>query len=78
MRKGGYKMPGMYIDSRGWKYRVMRGIGESYKARYQRPERRGDAGWRGVAALPWRNNVRDAQADLDALAEKKGWKEWHG
>lgn len=34
-----------YIDSRGWKYQVMSGIGEdTFKARYQRPEKQGDVG----------------------------------
>ena len=29
-----------YIDARGWKYKVMGGIGENtYKARYQKPEK---------------------------------------
>lgn len=65
-----------YMDGRGWKYQVMRGLGESYKARYQRPERRGSDGWKCVARLPWRDNERDAQADLDEMAEEKGWEEW--
>ena len=43
-------MPKKYIDSRGWKYQVMPGLGENtFKARYQRPEKQGDGGWKGVA-----------------------------
>ena len=65
-----------YIDSRGWKYKVMGGLGESnYKARYQKPEKSGNIGWKGVAALPWRKSFDEAQADLNALAEKKGWRD---
>lgn len=66
-----------YIDSRGWKYQVMSGLGEgAFKARYQRPEKHGDVGWKGLAAVPWRGSREEAQADLDQLAKKKGWKEW--
>lgn len=67
-----------YIDSRGWKYQVMSGLGEHcFKAQYQRSEKHGDVGWRGLAAVPWRGSREEAQADLDLLAEKKGWKEWN-
>ena len=66
-----------YIDSRGWKYQVMRGLGESnYKARYQKPEKRGSDGWHCVRTLPWRSTEKEAQADLDQLAAKKGWRQW--
>ena len=73
-------MPGKkYIDDRGWKYRVMSGLGpDTYKARYQRADKQGDVGWKGLAAVPWRKTPEEAQADLDQLAAKKGWKEWHG
>ena len=66
-----------YIDNRGWKYQVMSGLGQdTFKARYQRPEKHGDVGWKGLASVPWRKTFEEAQADLDQLAEKKGWKEW--
>ena len=68
-----------YIDSRGWKYQVMSSFAENcYKARYQKPEKHGDVGWKGLTSVPWRKTFEEAQADLDALAEKKGWKEWAG
>lgn len=68
-----------YIDSRGWKYRVMSGLGENtFKARYQRPEKHGNVGWKGLTSVPWRKTFEEAQADLDALAEDRGWKEWNG
>jgi hypothetical protein len=63
----------MYIDSRGWMYRVMSGIGEDrFKARYCKPDK---AGWHGVKKLPWRETHEGAQADLDKLAQEKGWME---
>jgi hypothetical protein len=65
-----------YIDSRGWKYKVMPGIGESnYKARYQIPEKSGNVGWKGVQSLPRRKSFDEAQADLNLWAEKKGFQE---
>ena len=71
-------MPKKYIDRRGWKYQVLSGLGENnFKARYQRPEKHGDVGWKGLAAVPWRGSREEAQADLDQLAEKKGWMEWN-
>ena len=78
MVKGVARMPKKYIDDRGWKYQVMSGIGSdpAFKARYQRPEKQGDVGWKGLAAVPWRPSREEAQADLDHLAEKKGWTEW--
>ena len=68
-----------YIDDRGWKYQVMSGLGESnYKTRYQRPEKCGDVGWKGLAAVPWRKTFDEAQEDLNRLAKEKGWREWYG
>ena len=66
-----------YIDERGWKYRVMSGLGDSsFKARYQKPEKHGDVGWKGMANVPWRKTFDEAQSDLNTLARKNGWKEW--
>ncbi|MEG1913307.1 MAG: hypothetical protein RR091_12575 [Cloacibacillus sp.] len=60
-----------YRDQRGWKYKVMGGLGEStYKGRFNKP---GKTGWHGLTRLPWRNTEEEAQADLDAYALKKGW-----
>ena len=68
-----------YIDDRGWKYKVMPGIGEnSFKARYQKPDKQGNAGWKGLTAVPWRNSFDEAQADLNSYAKRKGWSEWGG
>lgn len=71
MKKGA-----IYIDRRGWKYKVMGGIGDTFKARYQKPDKTGDAGWKGLAAAPWRETFEQAQADLDELAQEKGWKKY--
>ena len=66
-----------YIDDRGWKYKVKSGIGDgAFKARYQKPDKEGDNGWKGVSALPWRKTFDQAQADLNELAKKKCWREW--
>ena len=67
-----------YIDNRGWKYRVMGGIGQAFKARYQKAEKQGDSGWKGLSLVPWRANFDAAQADLNILAKEKGWEEWTG
>ena len=69
-----------YIDKRGWKYQVMGGIsaytGAGFKARYQKPDRSGASGWKGVRQLPWRQTFEEAQADLDRMASEKGWRKW--
>ena len=63
----------LYIDSRGWKYRVMPGLGgEQYKARYQKPGKSGDTGWHGVASLPWRSDRDAAEVDLYEYALEHG------
>lgn len=67
-----------YIDERGWKYKVMGGIGGTeYKARYQKPDKHGEhSGWRGLSSVPWRSTFDRAQTDLDRTAKEKGWQEW--
>lgn len=66
-----------YIDSRGWKYKVMgSAFGRGYKARYQKPPNTGPTGWQCVWSLPWRNTREEAQTDLDKLAAFYRWKEW--
>ena len=62
----------MYVSDRGWKYKVMGGIGGgTFKARYQKPDK---GGWKGVAQLPWRDTFEEAQEDLDRLARSHKWK----
>lgn len=71
--------PKKYVDARGWKYQVMSGIGGgAFKARYQKPCHTGSVGWKCVATLEWQPTFEKAQADLDRLAEKRGWGRWYG
>ena len=68
----------MYIDGRGWKYKVMSGLGQDcFKARYQKPDKQGNCGWKCVKSLPWRNTHEEAQADLDHMAAEHGWGIWN-
>lgn len=61
-----------YVDSRGWRYKVQGGIGDNaFKARYFKP---GKQSGKCCHTLPWRETEEQAQADLDAYAESKGWK----
>lgn len=63
-----------YVDSRGWKYKVMSGIGDhTYKARYQKPDKKGTTGWKCLRLLEWCDHFDDAQSDLNRYAKKKGW-----
>ena len=59
----------IYVDDRGWKYRVMPGLGDNtYKARYQKP---GSKRWTCCPRLPWRGTSEEAEADLKLTARKK-------
>ena len=70
-------MNNSYIDKRGFKYKVLPGIGlRSFKARRQSPDKYGDTGWKSLSSVPWRSTFDEAQADLDRLAKAKGWQEW--
>ena len=65
-------MSGMYEDGQGRLYMVLPGIGlNTYKARRRKP---GAASWKCLPSVPWRNSRDEAQADLDRLALKKGWR----
>lgn len=65
----------VYKDRRGWKYQVMAGMNcTNWKGRYQKPGASGPSvGWKGMRQLPWRNTLKEAQEDLDRLAEENGW-----
>lgn len=64
-----------YTDKRGWKYKVMPGIGgTSFKGRYQDAEHMGNYGWHGIHGLMWRDSFQAAQEELDAMAKVKGWR----
>ena len=72
----------MYIDDRGWIYKVMnsknRGrIENAYKAHHRGiGEYAERTGWNSVRVLPKRATFDAAQADLDRMAQEKGWREW--
>jgi len=66
-------VPSAYIDDRGWKYIVMGDLADTFKARYQKPEKSGSTGWKGVQSLPRRKTFDEAQADLDTYAQAKSW-----
>lgn len=61
-----------YIDKRGWKFKVMHGLGDVWKARYNKP---GARSWKCVAVLPWRESREDAERDLEAYAASHGMRE---
>lgn len=60
-----------YIDKRGWKFRVMHGLGDVWKACYNKPYRNI---WQEVDVLPWRESREDAEDDLEVYAEAHGMK----
>jgi len=61
-----------YEDSRGWRYRVMPGLGDdTFKGRYNKP---GESGWHCMRQMPWRDRVEAAEVDLAAYAGTKGWR----
>lgn len=68
----------VYIDGRGWTYKVLSGIGaNAFKARYFKPDTKTGCphgAGKGVTRLLWRPTFEEAQCDLDDLATKKGWR----
>lgn len=71
----------IYIDNRGWIYFVRPGLGENnYKGFYAKNIEDYKAGYRqhGMRSLEWRKSFDNAQKELNAYAEKKGWEEWKG
>ena len=66
----------VYIDSRGWRYKVMAGLGhDTFKARYRKPEKNG---YHCCRQFEWRSSFRAAQDDLDAYAMEHGWQKLFG
>ncbi|HWQ30071.1 MAG TPA: cell envelope integrity protein TolA [Negativicutes bacterium] len=72
--------PKKYVDTKsGRLIFVKSGIGfDGFKAMYRDAGKWGSGGAHSVKSpeLPWRNSLAEAQADLDAYAAKKGWKEY--
>ena len=72
--------PKRYVDTKTGRLIFVRsGIGgDTFKAVYQDAGKWGGPSAHGVKSpeLPWRESPEEAQADLDAYAKKKGWKEY--
>lgn len=69
------RMKTIYIDERGWQYAVRPGLGNDiFKAFYRKPGR----SWHAVRALAWFTSEREAEADLERWAAKKGMKLMEG
>lgn len=67
-----------YSDSKGRLIFVSSGLGgDQYMTMYKNPDKWTSAGMHRLKSkeLPLRDTKEEAQADLDALAKKKGWKE---
>lgn len=64
----------VYEDKRGWRYKVMKGIGTPpiFKGRYNKL--RGNT-WKCVRTLPWRDTREEAEKDLARYAARHGMKE---
>ena len=78
-----------YIDNRGWRYRVMRGIpslprfddwydtsARTTTTPYKaRYKKPGSGGWKCVRTLPWRDTREAAEKDLTAYAARHHMRE---
>lgn len=66
----------VYQDSRGWKYKVMTGLGgDTFKARYCKPRK---DGYHCCRQFDWQSSFDDAQVDLDVYAQQHGWRRISG
>lgn len=66
----------VYIDSRGWRYKVMANLGgDMFKPFYHSLI---NNGYHPCRNFDWRSRFADAQADLDAYAAAHGWKKIFG
>lgn len=67
-----------YIDARGWRYRVMKGLNGYWEARYRKPDQPGqkprgdDKGWKCVARLFWHKTKREGEHELAMYAKHRG------
>jgi hypothetical protein len=64
-----------FKDDRGWTYFVRAGLGgNQFKPFYKKdPEKPAGIGEHAYRNLPWRGTFDGAQADLNKLAQEKGW-----
>lgn len=60
----------VYIDNRGWRYKVMAGLGgDMFKARYCKPNKKiAYQTYHCCRQFEWRRSFSEAQDDLDAYA----------
>ena len=62
----------VYVDTRGWKYKVRSGIGgDTFKTFYCKP---GKSGYHGARQFSWCATFEEAQLNLDVCAERCGWR----
>ena len=62
-----------WVDSRGWKYKVMGYLDGTYQGRYQDDRHCGDVGWEEMRQMERRGSFDFAQEDLNTYAKKRGW-----
>ena len=62
----------VYVDRRGWTYKVMPDLAGKYAPRYHKPESAPEVGWKTCKAFTHRDNLEEAERDLKAWAMKKG------
>ena len=63
----------MWVDKRGWQYKVMPDLAGRFRARYHKPDKQAvSRGWKSCKNFFPRDTEAEAQADLDAWAQDKG------
>ena len=65
-------MLAVYVDRRGWKYKVMPDLAGKYAPRYHKPESAPEVGWKICKAFTHRDSLKESERDLKAWAMKKG------
>lgn len=64
----------VWMDARGWKYKVMVDLAGTFKGRYQDDKHNGNTGWKGMRQMERRETFDQAQQELNKYAKRKGWK----
>lgn len=63
----------IWIDSHGWKYKVMDDLDGTFKGHYQDDKHNENDGWKGMPQMEQREYFDQAQEDLNRYAKQKGW-----
>lgn len=63
----------VWMDSRGWKYKVMGDLTGTFKGHYQNNKQNGDIGWKSMKQMKRKETFDQAQEDLNQYAKKKRW-----